>query len=227
MFNGFGPQVFEWFAGLEQDNSRQYFGSTRDFYEEHVRGELQAMLEELSEPFGGEVKVFRQHRDLRFTADKPPYKTRTSGVVTGGPAAGAGLHAEISARGLYAGTGYYRLDRDQLERFRAAVADDTTGPALAEAVDAAEMAGLEIDGAVLRTAPRGYPRDHARIHLLRRKSLIAGRRLEGAGAIERSDALGHTVETWAAAAPINAWLEQNVGPAAQLSAPQPGPGSIS
>ena len=127
MFNGFGPQVFEWFAGLEQDNSREYFGSTRDFYEEHVRGELQSMLEELSEPFGGEVKMFRQHRDLRFTADKSPYKTRTYGVVYGGPAAGAGLYCELSARGLYAGTGYYQLDRDQLDRFRSAVADDATG----------------------------------------------------------------------------------------------------
>ena len=41
---------------------------------------------------------------------------------------GAGLYAQLSVNGgLYAGTGYYRLARDQLERYRAAVADAPPG----------------------------------------------------------------------------------------------------
>lgn len=58
-FAGFKPAVFDWFAGLERDNSRAYFAATRERYELEVRGGLEAMLDELRESFGGEVKLFR------------------------------------------------------------------------------------------------------------------------------------------------------------------------
>ena len=127
-FLGFAPEAFEWFAGLERDNSKAYFTATRERYEHDVRGALEAMLDELAVELDGEVKVFRQYRDLRFTPDKTPYKTRTYGVIRTGR---RGLYAEISARGLYAGAGYHQLARDQLERFRAGVADEAHGGALA------------------------------------------------------------------------------------------------
>jgi uncharacterized protein (DUF2461 family) len=125
------------------------------------------------------------------------------------------LYAELSARGLYAGTGYYRLASDQLARFRAAVADDGLGPGLAAAAAAAEAAGLELAGEQLRSAPRGYPRDHPRIELLRRKALFAGSRVSpGARGIGRAAALEHLAGTWRGAAPLNAWLDEHVGASA-------------
>lgn len=209
-FPGFPPAVFEWFAGLERDNSKAYFTATRPFYEDAVRGGLEALLDELAATFGGEARVFRQQRDIRFTPDKSPYKTRTYGVLQGAPSS---CYAELSARGLYAGSGYYRLARDQLDRFRAAIDDDRTGPALAEAAAAVERAGLELAGAGLRTAPRGYDREHPRIELLRRKALFAGSRVApGAGGIDRDLALEHVAGTWRATAPLNAWMHAHVGP---------------
>jgi uncharacterized protein (TIGR02453 family) len=217
-FGGFGPEVFDWFAGLERDNTRTYFVATRERYENDVRGELEALLDELSAELRGEVKVFRQQRDLRFTPDKSPYKTRTYGVIW---APRGGLYAELSARGLYAGTGYHQLAPDQLERFRAAVADDGAGPALVEATHSAESAGLELAGEALKTAPRGYPRDHPRIALLRHKALIAGRREPpGRAGIGRDVALEHLRGTWQGAAPLNAWLDEHVGPST-LPPPEP------
>jgi uncharacterized protein (TIGR02453 family) len=211
-FQGFPPSAFEWFAALERDNSRTYFTATRDIYETDVRGALEAMFEELREEFGGEVRMFRQNRDVRFSPDKSPYKTTTYGILQGAPEAQAGLYAQLSARGLYAGSGFHVMARDQLERFRDAVADDRTGPALEQAVAGAEGAGLEVLGERLRTAPRGRPRDHPRIDLLRRKALIAGRPLAAAGGIGRAAALGHVASTWRAARPLNAWLDEHVGP---------------
>lgn len=214
VFAGFGPQVFAWFAGLERENTRAYFAATRPVYETEVRGGLEAMLDELRAGFGGDVRVFRQQRDLRFTPDKSPYKTRTYGVLQGGPGAGAGLYAELSSRGLYAGTGYHQMASDQLGRFRAAVDDDGTGPQLAAAAAAAQAAGLELAGPSLRTAPRGYPREHPRLELLRRRALIAGRPMPGAGGIGRAAALEHVAGTWRAAGPLNAWLDAHVGASA-------------
>jgi uncharacterized protein (TIGR02453 family) len=211
-FRGFGPEAFAWFAGLERDNTRVYFAATRERYETEVRGEMEALLDELAEAFGGPVKVFRQHRNLRFARDRTPYKTRTYGVLGGEVGSAAGLYAELSARGLYAGTGYHQLARDQLERYRAAAADDGTGPALVAAAATVEEAGLELAGESLRTAPRGIARDHPRIDLLRRKALFAGARLAPAsGGIGRDAALAHVAGTWRAAAPLNAWLDAHVG----------------
>ena len=212
-FDGFGPAVFQWFAELERDNSRTYFSATRSLYDDAVRGGLEALLEELAAAFGGLPRVFRQQRDIRFSPDKTPYKTRTYGVLHGAQHGGAGLYAELSSRGLYAGTGYHQLARDQLERFRTAVADEAAGAALAQAAAGAEDAGLELAGASLQTAPRGFPRDHPRIELLRRKALIAGRRaMPGPGGIDRAAALAHVAGAWRAAAPLNAWLDAHVGP---------------
>jgi uncharacterized protein (TIGR02453 family) len=219
-FRGFAAEVFAWFDGLERDNSRAYFAATRDTYEADVRGGLEALLDELSAELGGEPRVFRQQRDLRFTPDKSPYKTRTYGVVSGAREPGGGLYAELSARGLYAGAGYHQLARDQLERFRAAVDDATTGPALADATAAVQAAGLQLAGETLRTAPRGYARDHPRIALLRRTALFAGRRLAGDGGIGRDAALEHVAGTWRAAAPMTAWLDAHVGPS-ELPPPPP------
>ncbi len=211
-FQGFGPGVFEWFTGLERDNSKAYFTASRERFESEVRGGLEAMLDELSEEFGGRARVFRQQRDLRFTPDKTPYKTRTYGILQDVPGAAAGFYAQLSERGLYAGTGYLHLATDQLARFRAAVSDERTGPGLADAAAAAEGAGLELAGHSLRTAPRGYPREHPRIELLRRKGLIAGSARAGGDGIERAAALDHVAGSWRAAAPLNAWLDEHVGP---------------
>ena len=68
-----------------------------------------------------------------------------------------------------------------------------------------------MDGATLRTAPRGYPRDHPRIELLRRKALFAGRH-GGRRRHRPRPALEHVAATWRAAAPLNAWLDDHVGP---------------
>jgi uncharacterized protein (TIGR02453 family) len=213
-FRGFPPEVFAWFAGLERDNSKAYFTATREQYERDVRGGLEALLDALSGEFGGAggARVFRQQRDLRFSRDKSPYKTRTYGVVPS--ASPAGFYAELSSQGLYAGAGYHQLAADQLERYRAAVAAKTTGAQLAEAVAAAGRAGLAVAGESLKTAPRGFPRDHPRAALLRHKALFAGGRLAGERGIGRDEALAHVAGTWRAVEPLTAWLDAHVGASA-------------
>jgi uncharacterized protein (TIGR02453 family) len=182
-----------------------------------VRGPLEALLDELADELGADdVKVFRQNRDVRFSADKSPYKTRTYGLVHARPAP---LFVQVDRDGLFAGTGYHELDRAQLERFRAAVADDASGRALEAALATAHAGGVETYGEALKTAPRGYPRDHPRVALLRHKSLIAGRALPAGSGISREAALEHVAATWRAAEPLNAWLDEHVGPTTEPVTP--------
>ena len=211
-FEGFGPKVQKWFKGLEADNSKAYFDANREFFEESIRDQMDALLTELSTKFGGEVKMFRQNRDIRFSPDKSPYKTNTYGIVYGSGLAAQGLYASISARGLVAGSGYHIMARDQLDRYRQGVADGGAGPELAKLTAKAEKAGLELWGENVATAPRGYPRDHERIELLRRKSLSLGATLEFGRGIKRDDGLRFVTTTWRAAVPVTGWLDEHVGP---------------
>jgi uncharacterized protein (TIGR02453 family) len=211
-FEGFAPDVQTWFQGLEANNSKEYFSAHRDFFEESVRGQMTALLTELSETFGGEVKLFRQNRDIRFSPDKSPYKTNTYGVLLGSGIALHGLYASISADGLVAGSGYHMMARDQLERYRERVVDDRHGAALAKLIAQAQKNGLEIWGESLATAPRGYSTDHPRIELLRRKSLALGARRPFAQGISRSDGIRFVGQTWRGAAPVTGWLDEHVGP---------------
>jgi uncharacterized protein (TIGR02453 family) len=213
-FEGFGQCALAWFKGLERDNSREYFTATRATFEAEVRGPFEAMLADLSTEFGGDVHVFRQHRDVRFSPDKSPYKTRTYGLLHPVPGSAAAYYAEISARGLYAAAGYWRMAGDQLARYRAAVADHESGRALARAVAAVLDEGLELAPPALKTAPRGVPRDHPRVDLLRYRDLIAGRRLAPGPSIATRAARDHVARTWSAARPVVAWLDERVGPQA-------------
>jgi uncharacterized protein (TIGR02453 family) len=217
-FEGFGPAVRQWFTGLEADNSKEYFTARRGFFEESVRGQMEALLDELAGKFGGDVKMFRQNRDIRFSPDKSPYKTNTYGVIYGSPIAAQGLYASISARGLVAGSGYHMMARDQLERYREQV--HKRGAELAKLVAKTEKGGLELWGQTLATAPRGYAKDHERIDLLRRKSLSLGASLGFGRGIGRSDALQFVAKTWRATAPATRWLDEHVG-ASALPADRP------
>src|SRR5690606_18174197 len=113
------------------------------------------------------------HRDVRFARDKTPYKTHQGAFVAAAPA--TGWYVEISARGTRVGAGFYDATSRRLAAIREAMADDVTGSRLEALVSAFDSDGWEIGGELLKTAPRGYDRDHPRIHLLRHKQLFVGR----------------------------------------------------
>jgi hypothetical protein len=106
------------------------------------------------------------------------------------------------------------MANDQLERYRSAVLDDGAGAALAGALEAVTAEGLQIGEPALKTAPRGLPRDHSRIELLRYKELIAGRTLAPGPSLSTHAALEHVAATWRAAHPLTAWLDEHVGASA-------------
>jgi uncharacterized protein (DUF2461 family) len=175
-FTGFAPAAFDWFAQLAADNSRAFFSATRDVWAAHVRDPLTGLLGELAAHYGGQVRLFRQHRDARLArAATGPIKETAYGVITGRAGTEAGLYVELSARGLFAGTGAYQLAADQLRRYRDAVLPDATGAPLAAEVDRLARAGYVVLGDALQGVPRGVPRDHARAGLLGRKELLVGR----------------------------------------------------
>ena len=101
-----------------------YFLAHKEQYETSVKAPFLALSEEITKEFGP-LHLFRPNRDTRFAKDKSPYKTTAAAVTEG--KGGASYYVQISAEGLYVGSGYYHLASDQLERFRNAVADNRRG----------------------------------------------------------------------------------------------------
>jgi len=212
-FIGFGDDALAFYDGLEADNSKTYWIDHQEVFERAVRGPMLALLADL-EPEFGVAKVFRPHRDVRFSADKSPYKTQLGAVVhTGsGTPDGGGLYVALSACGLFAGGGYYQLAKDQLERYRAAVIDDAAGRTLKRITDTLAGAGLELSGQTLLRSPRGVDPNHPRIDLLRRKGLAAGIDLGAPDWLATPACRDQVAGVWRRLAPMLAWLAAQVGP---------------
>jgi uncharacterized protein (TIGR02453 family) len=167
-FDGWPAEALAFYAGLEDDNSKEYWTSRKAVYQEKVLRPMEELLEELAPEFG-EPKIFRPYRDIRFSHDKTPYKTHI-GATLGGT-----CYLQLSADGLSAGAGRWHLEPDELARYRAGVAGPD-GAELAVIVAALAEAGVEVHGhGSLKTAPRGYRADHPRIDLLRHKGLTTWR----------------------------------------------------
>jgi uncharacterized protein (TIGR02453 family) len=211
-FAGFPPEATQFYADLELDNSREFWLANRPVFERSVRGPMRALLDAL-DPDPGAFHVFRPNRDVRFSADKSPYKVQ-HGAAASSPG-GTMRYVHISSDGLFIASGCYMLAPDQISRMRAAIDDDEAGAELLALLPAVEDAGLEIGpggAAPLKTAPRGYPKDHPRIELLRFKGLVAFETVVDPEIVETAAALERVRASWDAAAPMNDWLERHVGP---------------
>jgi len=165
-FRGWPVEAIEFYEGLEADNTKVYWQDHKEIYERAVAAPMAELLAELAPEFG-EGRVFRPYRDVRFSADKSPYKTSIAAELS------RGGYLQLSSSGLAAGAGAYHMAPDQLERYRQAVVDDRSGAALDTLVTAARKSGISITAREsLKTAPRGYPKDHPRTDLLRLKGLV-------------------------------------------------------
>ena len=217
-FRGWPAEVLDFYVGLEADNSKAYWLAHKATYDECVRAPFDALSAEIEREFGP-LRVFRPNRDIRFSKDKSPYKIAAAAATES--EGGAAYYVQISAAGLYAGSGFYHLASDQLERYRVAVADARTGPKLAGAVAALRKQGYGVDSREsLARAPRGYPQDHPRIDLLRNKGMHAGKEFGAPRWLHGKGALDRIVKAWRDAEPMNRWLQKHVGPST-LPPPEP------
>jgi uncharacterized protein (TIGR02453 family) len=210
-FRGFPAGALDFFVELEANNERSWWLANKERFDAEVKEPMRALLEAVA-PAGGDFHVFRMNRDVRFSKDKSPYKLAHAGVTERD--GGATLYVQLSKAGLFVGGGVYHPAKDQLARYRAAVDDERTGPALAAAVAEVREAGVDVTSGedVLVRAPKGYSPEHPRIDLLRWKGCIASKELGAPAWLRTSKAAAKVQDVWAKAEPVFAWLDANVGP---------------
>jgi uncharacterized protein (TIGR02453 family) len=207
-FRGWPAEAIEFYEGLEADNTRAYWQDHKKEYEELVKSPMTELLAELAGEFG-DGKIFRPNRDVRFSRDKSPYKTAIGATLE------RGGYVQFSAHGLATGSGYYVMMPDQLEQYRRAVDDEKSGAEVVKLVAVLRKAGIDVAAHdTLKTAPKGYPKDHPRIELLRQKGLIAWKQWPVAAWMGTAKAKPRVVDFLVAARPLNHWLDTHVGPSA-------------
>lgn len=202
-FRGWPVEAVEFYEGLAADNSRVYWERHRDVYERCVRAPMEQLLADLAEEFGT-GKLFRPYRDVRFSADKSPYKTNCAATL-------GRNYVSLSADGLSVGGGLYLPDVATLARYRTAVERDKSGAELAGIVAALHDAGYRtVAHEVLKTAPRGVAKDHPRIDLLRHKGIAMMTDWPPAAWLGTAAAKDRIVAALRAARPLSSWLARYV-----------------
>lgn len=207
-FTGFPEVALDFYGRLKVDNTKPFWDANKHTYQESVREPMQELTEALAEEFG-QPRLFRPHRDTRFSKDKTPYKDHQAALVSVGE--GMGFFVGISADGLRTGGGSMHLAPDQLARFREAV-DAPAGADLDKAVASLRRKGFGIGGNVMKSRPRGVARDHPRVELLRHRSLIAWHEHGAPAWLATGAAVRHVRDDWRLVRPMVAWLDEHVGP---------------
>jgi uncharacterized protein (TIGR02453 family) len=165
-FAGFSSQALPFFKALAFHQSREWFEANRDTYESAIRGPMGDLVEDVAErllkakiPIKGDRKssLFRIHRDVRFSANKDPYKTSSGAVMTRSGAKNHPglLYFHLSPEECFFAAGFYQPESDQLARLRAAAARSPT--AFKAMTSKLKKAGLSLSAEdSLKRAPRGY-----------------------------------------------------------------------
>lgn len=207
-FQGFGKDLVKYYLALEENNNREWFNANRTMYDTNVALPLKALAAELEAEFAP-VKVFRPYRNVRFWPDLPPINEHASLIAnTEGNAA---YYLRIDADGVLMGAGMWQPSKNQLTKFRQIAATDSGAKEIRKVLAKVEKAGFALmtDNAV-KSAPRGFAKDHPNIDLLRLKSLALSQHWTLQPWLYSPACLATITKAWKAASPWIEWLRSNL-----------------
>ena len=231
-FAGFRPAALTFLRAIKKNNRREWFEANRATFEREIKEPMKAFVEELDVEFAtlapefvGDPKtsLFRIYRDVRFSADKSPYKThaafwifhRAPGRGVGQTVdGGAGFYFHLEPDASIVAGGLWMPPRPKLQLVRDAIADD---PAAWEKVvlDRAftrRFGGLNEDdpGVLLKRLPRGYEPGHPAERWLRFNSFTVSRDLSNDDVVSPNLA-AKVMKDFTAMLPFVRWINRALG----------------
>lgn len=176
-------------SDLRKNNDREWFNKNRSRYteaKENFETFVQAIIDDIAEfdPIlkGLEAKTctYRIYRDIRFSNDKTIYKTHMGAfIVKGGKQngnrfAGYYVHVEPGNGSMLAG-GAYIPPMPWLTAIREKI--DEEGPRFRKIINNRELKNFfgDLEGEKLKSAPKGFMKDHPDIEFLKMKSFLVSR----------------------------------------------------
>lgn len=197
------------YAALAQTNTKDWWQENRGTYDDVLKPGALALLDSLSEPLAAlancpvTTKLFRPHRDVRFSKDKSPYNTHLHMMwqlqtpARQSPVFFFGIGVDY----VTAGAGIMGFDKPVLEDWRKFVDLDTNR--VVGIIDGITQKGYALRAPELKRVPPAFAADHAAADLLKRKGLVASRDL-GTPADVNAALMAAYTDLW----PVNALLLQ-------------------
>jgi uncharacterized protein (TIGR02453 family) len=207
---------------LKLNNNREWFHANKGHYEE-ARNEFHSFIENISNEIGlldpdlGQVdvrsSVFRINRDIRFSKDKSPYKTNFGAFIAkGGKKSGnAGYYFHLEPGNSFAGGGIYHPPPDALKAIRNEIyenAEEFVG--IIRNKEFYDYFGDLWDGDMLKTPPKGFPKDFKHIDLLRHKSYTVWRNVDDEMLLGET-LTDVTLQTFRLMIPLNRFINFSLG----------------
>ena len=218
-FQGFPKETFSFLSDLSSNNRKVWFDAHKDWFrrvvEQPVQEFVSVMCTRLTHAFRDikhlDAKIFRIHRDIRFSKDKTPYKTYI-GIRFNEDAskncAAPFFYVQLEAERLLFATGQKEFEGEALDRYRMAVMDAESGRSLDTLVNKMRRGGADLQGEQLHKVPRGYPADHARADLLRFKGLYIENCMPVTKQVYGPEFVGICLDQFLKGKPLYDWLKR-------------------
>ncbi|GGH22480.1 TIGR02453 family protein [Cribrihabitans marinus] len=174
------PEARAFLSELADNNARDWFTAQKQRYESQLKAPATLLLDQVAQDIGPgtTTKLFRPHRDVRFSKDKTPYHTHLHMLWTlpGSPRQPVALFFGIAPDYVSLGGGIMGFDKPVLADWRAAV-DGPYGAEVQKLLDGYRAEGFRIGEPELKRVAPPYAKDHPQADLLRRKGLAVWRDL--------------------------------------------------
>ena len=199
---------------LRLNNNRDWFEAHKDDYlaaKENVTAFAEAVYAELNQTdVIAKYYVYRIYRDLRFTKDKThPYKEHLDAYLyrAGAERRGGYVFRIAPGGGSQVGGGFFGPNKEDLLRIRQELAFDCQPTAeITQHPDFVRYFS-SLQGEAVKTAPRGFAKDHPSIAWLRKKQFYALRPFSDEEVLQ-PDFLEQTVATFRALRPFFDYMSE-------------------
>ncbi|TXE11614.1 DUF2461 domain-containing protein [Seonamhaeicola algicola] len=171
--------VFEFLKTLEENNNRDWFNDNKNEFkalQTDVKQVYTAIFNALNAHDDiDKMKLFRIYRDVRFSKNKLPYKTHFGGAFhRTKPKLRGGYYLHIQPNNQsFIATGFWEPAKEDLLRIRKEFEmDDKDIRAILANKNFNTVWGNTFEGDELKTAPKGFSKDHKAIDLIRKKQYV-------------------------------------------------------
>jgi uncharacterized protein (TIGR02453 family) len=221
IFKGFPKETVKFYADLTKNNSKKWFESHREDYDNYVMEPSRAFVTALGDRLGKlapgiiadprvNKSIFKIHRDVRFSKDKTPFKTHLGlwfwdGVLPRMECSGFYFHLEPP--NLMLGVGLYMFPKEHLDQYRKSIINDKTGDQLIRVVKKITAGNIyKLGGTQGKKVPRGFDPDHKHADYLLYKGLYVGYSVKIPKEFNSPKLIDYCINHYKKMAPLHYWL---------------------
>ncbi|MEZ4810975.1 MAG: DUF2461 domain-containing protein [Allomuricauda sp.] len=170
-------KTFDFLKELSQNNNKEWFEEHKTAFKT-CEAEVKSFFEQVKELLSHhddieKMKLFRIYRDVRFSKDKTPYKTHLAGSFSRlGAHLRGGYYLHLTPGGSFLATGFWEPNAEDLYRIRKELEMDASD--FREVINEPSFKKVwgELVGDAVKTAPKGFDKEHPDIDLIKRKQFI-------------------------------------------------------